>query len=203
MTKVTNPTEVCFDNITIGNDMEQQIGIRAIWNNEACFPVDSPLFVYALQQENMESSPSYDGSDVIYMFPAFGPACENLEMSSSNKDYTYKKSMDVEPEISDNRRSNNIKSTNVTSEINSNIIIYPNPAKNQTIITVDNISSNSNIQLEIFDMTGKKIHVEFSYLESNGIASYKINTSNLIEGIYSIKISQNTKTSVHKLIIQK
>ncbi len=52
-------------------------------------------------------------------------------------------------------------------------------------------------------MTGKKIHVEFSYLESNGIASYKINTSNLIEGIYSIKISQNIKTSVHKLIIQK
>jgi hypothetical protein len=204
LVNVTDPTEVCFDNITIGNDMEQQIGIRAIWNNEACFPVDSPLFVYALQQENMESSPTYDGSDVIYMFPAFGPECENLKMSSSNKDYTFKKSTFDELEISDNKRSNKKNnSTKINSEVDSKIIIYPNPATNQTIITVDNISSSSNIQLELFDMTGKKIHLEFSYLESNGIASYKINTSNLIEGIYSIKISQNTKTSVHKLIIQK
>lgn len=76
------------------------------------------------------------------------------------------------------------------------INIYPNPAKN--VIYIDFLSETpNNYNLKIFNNLG-------SVVNGNNIlnkSSNAINISNLPNGIYFIKISNNTQQSVHKFVI--
>lgn len=83
------------------------------------------------------------------------------------------------------------------SHIDSNIKvkIYPNPAKNKTLIQLDNINDKSNIRLyDIFGRYIKEINSNKTQIE--------LDLSNIPEGNYIIKISNNGKQTIEKLIVK-
>ncbi|MCF6349574.1 MAG: T9SS type A sorting domain-containing protein [Flavobacteriaceae bacterium] len=70
--------------------------------------------------------------------------------------------------------------------------VYPNPSKDFVNIT-SQISGNKNI--EIYNLLGKRII-------NTTISSDRLNVSELISGIYMMKITQNGSSSTKKLIIK-
>ncbi len=73
---------------------------------------------------------------------------------------------------------------------NTDFRVYPNPSKggNFTVLV------NEPAQIQIFDFTGKII--------TNTSVSNKLNISNLVSGMYFVKISNTTKSVVKKLIVE-
>ncbi len=77
---------------------------------------------------------------------------------------------------------------------NSNLIFYPNPASNKIAV---NYSTNGNILLQIKTIFGQLVF-EKSY---NNIINDYITTENLANGSYVIIVSETTKTTSKKLIV--
>lgn len=80
------------------------------------------------------------------------------------------------------------RETNTISQFN----VYPNPATTQINIT----SSVSNGQLEIFNITGKRVLSKNLNLGDNSL-----NVSSLVSGVYLARISADGKLETKKLII--
>lgn len=95
-------------------------------------------------------------------------------------------------------RSNLVSNKNVgLSHINNNIIvnIYPNPAKNKTLILTENISGKTNVILyDLFGRNIKEINSNKNIIE--------LDLSNISEGTYIVKISNNNKYITKKLIVK-
>ena len=81
---------------------------------------------------------------------------------------------------------------------NTGIIIYPNPANDKIILSIDNqfyINSSSNIS--IYDLAGKNIlQIEIKSSET------EIDVSDYATGIYFVKVIVGGKQFEHKLIIE-
>lgn len=86
----------------------------------------------------------------------------------------------------------------VEEEVLLGMKIYPNPAINNTIISLENNTSSSS-ELKVLDMTGKVIQ----NIQVNGDQSIEINTSNLESGIYFIQLSDGMNSRMEKLVINK
>lgn len=80
-----------------------------------------------------------------------------------------------------------------------NTIIYPNPAKEKVIITVENAQINQQISAQIFDLTGKKI-AEFSSQTTN---TFEWNTNELANGLYLVKVSNGIQIYSGKVNVIK
>jgi hypothetical protein len=80
-------------------------------------------------------------------------------------------------------------------EIN-NVIVYPNPANNELYVKLTN---NSNSWIEIINDNGQLV---FSSLEKpNNSNIIKIETANLAMGVYAIKIINDSKPFIRKVLI--
>jgi len=81
---------------------------------------------------------------------------------------------------------------------NTNVHVYPNPAKGYVTINLGNIDNLANAKLEIVDVFGRLIW------ESSNIStsSMKINFSNFKTGTYFIEVTTNNKTFTKKLIVR-
>jgi hypothetical protein len=85
---------------------------------------------------------------------------------------------------------------------NSNPIlsIYPNPARNN--LTIGYVTGNENIYFEVFDVTGKKV-LKLNEHHHQGLHSSIINTQNLKNGIYLLKLSTTKQTGVKRFVIRR
>lgn len=83
-------------------------------------------------------------------------------------------------------------SSNSFNEIEG-LKMYPNPLKGNHLFFTS--AANSLMNIQIFDITGKEI------LNSE-LLSNSINVPDLNSGIYLVKVIENNKTSIKKLIIQ-
>jgi len=82
---------------------------------------------------------------------------------------------------------------------NTKFVIYPNPAKEYINVKLDKMNKNTNII--IFDISGREIsNYSFSPIDNNYNA--RINTSNLLKGVYTLKIITNETTIAKKFIIE-
>lgn len=81
------------------------------------------------------------------------------------------------------------REANVISQFN----VYPNPAT--TVVTIN--SSVAKGQIEIFNITGKRVLFKNLTLGSNSL-----NVSSLVSGVYLARISANGKIETKKLIIK-
>ncbi len=82
--------------------------------------------------------------------------------------------------------------------LEEHLVIFPNPANNFTNIKLS-IPNKNNIDMIIYDITGKTVLKE--HFLSNGDFEYKINTENLPNGIYWLKISTGQQQTVQRLMI--
>jgi hypothetical protein len=92
------------------------------------------------------------------------------------------------------RDQNNIKSI-------ENISIYPNPIKEKGILKFT-LETASFVNIEFFDLTGKKVkEIKKTNLEE-GEHRIEFNTNPLNEGIYICKISTNNWIKAKRIRIQ-
>jgi len=89
----------------------------------------------------------------------------------------------------------------ISDNISFNFNLYPNPAQNVTNIEVFMIENNQ-IDIEILDLTGKIVYSKLN-IESTNNNLIEINTDELINGMYFVKLSTGVKTITKKLIINK
>jgi hypothetical protein len=78
----------------------------------------------------------------------------------------------------------------ITKELENNVIIYPNPFTTETTIEY-NLSENSDVKIEIFDLLGEIIYSEIFNDVYAGKQQYKYSATNLLTGIYVVKIHTN------------
>lgn len=79
------------------------------------------------------------------------------------------------------------------------VSVYPNPSKNEINIDFSSVGTSILSSISIYDMQGKLIR----NIVSTEDVIQKINTSNMVTGIYVIRIEANNgQRSTHKLIIE-
>ncbi|WP_310558927.1 YHYH protein [Flavobacterium sp.] len=79
-----------------------------------------------------------------------------------------------------------------------NILVYPNPA--QDFIAIQSQMNASNLKAELIDELGKIIQTR-ELLQGSTLCIFE--TETLYNGIYLVKISDNSKQKTYKVIIQK
>ena len=81
------------------------------------------------------------------------------------------------------------------NEDQQNIFLFPNPAEDLVLV----YGAHSESKIDLFDLSGKKYQVNFTYLDSKGIS---INVNNLSAGYYLIRLynSQNNSFKLMKLL---
>ena len=79
--------------------------------------------------------------------------------------------------------------------LKNNLKIYPNPCNSELTIEVD---GSEKLSLQLFDITGKSVTPSFEFVHKTSI-----NTQDLHEGIYFLKITDDNGTFVktEKLIV--
>jgi len=82
------------------------------------------------------------------------------------------------------------------------VSIFPNPFNNHSTITY-NLLENSEIELSIFDLTGRRVIDLASGQKPIGKYSTTIGASNLSSGVYIVHLRSNTGTSKRKLTLVK
>ncbi|MCK9477140.1 MAG: leucine-rich repeat protein [Candidatus Muirbacterium halophilum] len=113
-----------------------------------------------------------------------------IEILATNCDPTKSQYNSIKSNIVDNGV---VSLPHINSDIK--VKIYPNPAKNKTLIQLDNINGESNIILyDIFGRYIKEINSNKTQIE--------LDLSNIPEGNYIIKISNNGKQTIKKLIVK-
>lgn len=85
----------------------------------------------------------------------------------------------------------------VPSNIHS-INIFPNPSSNDVTISIV-LNEQSNIQIDLLDITGKQVAVIGSEKNTNGVVAKHFNTEILANGTYTIRINTNGKLVNRKL----
>ena len=83
-----------------------------------------------------------------------------------------------------------------TEEALSNLVIYPNPSTGKFYF---HLSSEESVQIEISDLTGKRIQNVVSE-ELNG--NYTLNLTGKAAGVYFAKITTNKGQITKKLVIE-
>ncbi len=81
------------------------------------------------------------------------------------------------------------------------IINYPNPAKDFTTFKVTN-EINSDIKIEIYDLSGKNLEVIFNGLPSDNSFEIEYETKKLIKGIYYYVLTSEHKSITKRLVVQ-
>jgi len=85
-----------------------------------------------------------------------------------------------------------VTSINENNALNSFLSVYPNPVTNELVVKN---TSNENLQITLLDLTGKVLLKQNSVLGVNSI-----NTSELTNGIYFIKVSNATNVATYKIV---
>ncbi|UII29527.1 T9SS type A sorting domain-containing protein [Fulvivirga maritima] len=86
----------------------------------------------------------------------------------------------------------------VRTELSSNIVLYPNPNHGSFNINLPGQIPDSQIYLELFDSSGKKIALDYQ-IEATRI---HVNSSSLTKGTYYINLKIGDNQKAFQLIIQ-
>ena len=82
--------------------------------------------------------------------------------------------------------------------LESNIKTYPNPFTNQLNFAVGNLKIESNTEVKVMDVLGKTIS-QYSYANKTEL-NETIDLSNVSNGVYFLKVTNNNKQSVYRII---
>lgn len=82
--------------------------------------------------------------------------------------------------------------------LNEKILLYPNPVTNGDNLTIK-FKSNLSAKLEMYNVTGKLVFVD----EVSNQDSKVVDTNNLSNGIYMLKISSDNASTTRKVVIMK
>ena len=68
-----------------------------------------------------------------------------------------------------------------------NLKLYPNPVENDLTIQYE-LYNNENIQIELYTIDGQMLKQDYLYGQGSGVHQYALSTSNLLDGVYVVKV---------------
>lgn len=86
---------------------------------------------------------------------------------------------------------------NDISKNDFNVILYPNPTNDKTILNVKGLKEDANVI--VYDLTGRKVK---AYTLKQGQEKLEINIKGLSSGIYNVNIQNSNNNITKKLIIE-
>lgn len=127
----------------------------------------------------------------VYYIKVFGYAgasstsqCYNLTINTSTSSFIRQ------------TRENELK-----SDASKNLIVFPNPADDNVSVRYNTLEAGT-FTIQLVDVAGK-VMIQQSQQFENGENSVELNTSNIAQGLYFVKLSNETQTAVSKLLIEK
>jgi hypothetical protein len=96
----------------------------------------------------------------------------------------------------------NLSALSVENEVEAiaSALLFPNPANNTVTLNVD-LAVEGDLNIEIYDLTGKMIMNQNHNNLYNGSYSFNLNTADLTNGIYLVNINTANGSKMMKLII--
>lgn len=83
-----------------------------------------------------------------------------------------------------------------------NLKVVPNPAQGKSAISM-NLKSKSEVAIAVYDMMGREVANVYNGVATEGAQSYTVDTDNLNNGIYIVKVTLDGKTSIaDKFVVQ-
>lgn len=79
--------------------------------------------------------------------------------------------------------------------------LFPNPSANSVQLTL-NAKATETITIQVVDFSGK-IVLEKKQQTSNGANNFELNLTQLSNGVYQVKVFNQSNVQVEKLIIQR
>lgn len=83
----------------------------------------------------------------------------------------------------------------------SDIVVFPNPASTNFLLSFW-LAGKENVQINLFDISGRKVKELFSGNFSSGQQDIQVEVSDLLKGIYFCQIISSGKISTARIIIQ-
>lgn len=103
--------------------------------------------------------------------------------------------------VIDNLRIQPVVSAGIINISSANVKVYPNPFKHEIKVFIGSLTEITDVQLDIFDMFGKKVFTE-SKRDVFGEFEESINIGELRNGIYLMNVSGNGKHLSSKKLIK-
>ncbi len=90
---------------------------------------------------------------------------------------------------------------NIKNNRTAGLKCYPNPVRNTAIIKYY-LSKAEDVELSVFDLSGRKIRILQSSRKPQGVNTYRLNTSSLASGIYFIQLKAGNINEVNRILVE-
>lgn len=101
--------------------------------------------------------------------------------------------------------TNQIESVSAVSDplSQNRMVVYPTVASQQVSVQVESIENQSVVQLEVFDMTGRRVAVLLDGPLSAGVSQFELNKENLVSnGLYFVQLKTPGFVETRKVVFQ-
>jgi len=198
---------------TASHEVGHYFGLRHIWGDGACdstdYVTDTPNASAASQQictltNNTCNDPltepywnGYDPPDMLENYMDYSTdACMNM-FTKGQKDRMWSFLNTARSTLLSSTKCDGL--TGIEDIMSSdNVIIYPNPSSD--MFTIEWPGEYKFERMEVVDLVGKTILTENM---TNVYAKYVVNTQNISEGIYFVKLINGNKITTSKIMISK
>jgi hypothetical protein len=181
-------TTICDTVSTLVIDINQGNfgpGYQFYWSTNAS---DSVLSCYNCIDPILTPTPGFQGTYEVYM------TYRNL---GSTTGCTLKDTFSVAVEA-----CGIIDATNPIDKLVQRVAVYPNPLTTNALLTY-NLSQQSNVMVEVYDMLGKRVGVLANETQDSGEHQIQIgDVINQVKGIYFIRLSVDGQSITKKIIVQ-
>lgn len=184
---------------TLTHELGHYLNLYHIWENDD---------EYSCANDFVSDTPLHDTANEGCPPAGHTSLCagNNVEMTMNYMDYTNDACMymlTAGQVTRMNNHFNNIKNNFNQTKLSLQDItvksfkIYPNP--NEGNFTIDFKSLTENANIEIFDITGRKV---FSKNIQDAVLNYEISLENTNAGLYLVQIKDNFGTQVEKILVR-
>ena len=95
-----------------------------------------------------------------------------------------------------------VTSIDKNSTLEESLKVYPNPVSDVSFIELK-LKEASNVELRVFDITGKSLIYNNFGLKAAGTQLFETNTATLNSGFYFVELTVGNKTMTKKIIVSK
>jgi Secretion system C-terminal sorting domain len=99
--------------------------------------------------------------------------------------------------------NNTTKDTPESEFINYELNVFPNPTNTYTNITITSEFEIEQININVYDVSGKEIFLDYTHQNMTNYQKIKLNFSNVSEGNYLVLITINQIITKNLTVIKK
>ena len=196
------------DALKFWND-DETIGIQSNGNYLAIekrpFPTNEDVFSFWIgnyrdidytMKVEVEDMPDYD----IFLKDTYTEV--DHQLNEGENDIAFSIDSSIPASVNSDRFKIKFEKTTLGTSQNEMIAssqLYPNPSSSGYAYVKHNPDFNNELKVSVFNILGQTIEIPKDRLSSSEL---KLNTSSLNSGIYLVKLTYQTQTTTHKLIIE-